>query len=64
MEKNDHNQTVNKPISLMDHIRMTEQSAKDVDVREVLSRPWTPPNTYKIYCGIEVAEKLQTLLNN
>ena len=63
MEKNDHKQTDNKPkIGLMEHIRMTEESAKDIDVREVLSRPWKPPETNKLYCGIKLAERLQTLL--
>ena len=66
MEKNDHNRKDNKPISLMGHIRLVEEAAKQnkVDIKKELSRPWRSPNTNKIYCGVEVAKRLQDLLGN
>ena len=64
MERNDHNPKDNKsPIGLMEHIRLQEITTEDVDLRAALSRPWRPPNTDKIYCGIELADQLQALLN-
>jgi hypothetical protein len=64
MEKKDHNPKDNKPkIGLMEYVRLQQNVTEDIDMLTALSRPWIPPNTDKIYCGTDLADKLQGLLN-
>ena len=64
MEKNDHNQTDNNhPIGLMEYIRSQEEKTETLSLREELQKPYKPPQTNKFYCGIELADQLQALLN-
>jgi len=69
MEKNDHNLIDNKipkGMGIIEQIRALqgqEPTKKDVEEALRTPSPYPRPNTNKIYCGTELADKLQALLN-
>lgn len=47
----------------MEYIRSRENIPAQISVRDELLKPYRPPEIDKIYCGTDLAIKLQGLLN-
>jgi len=51
----------NNKVGILEHIRNTERQPTKEEINEAIkkafSQPFRKPNTDKIYCGIEFAEK-------